>query len=214
MTTRTLVLSLACLAIVAAPAASDAARLAACRRACGPAVQQCAQDRTWLKPAKARRQCRKELLRSCKKRGTAACELAPPATTTSTTVTTTTTTTTTSTTVVAVHDFSGTWTFTGSPAENTCPGTVYGLQDTFAIVQTGTAVTVTIGSVAGLVMHGTVDAEELQASGVVYDAGCSTEFALVAYPDGTFTVTAATGFQITCGGASCHVFWAGSMTRT
>jgi hypothetical protein len=212
MMTRKLVPSLACLALlVAAVPGAHAARLAACRRACAPAVEQCVRERPG-KAGKARRQCRKELLRSCKQGGTTACELAPP-TTTSTTVTTTTTLPTTTTTVVVVHDFGGTWLFTGALSENSCPGVTDGLQDTFTVVQSGTSVTVTIGSIPDVVMRGTVDADGLQASGVVNDGTCTTEIALVASPDGNFTVTAATGFDVTCGGSSCRVIWAGSMSR-
>jgi hypothetical protein len=212
MTSRKLVASLACLLLVAGAVPASAGRLAACKRACRAAVVQCAQDRTWLKPRRARRQCRAQLLRACRQRGAVACELAPPPTTTTTT-TTVPTTSTTSTTVLGVHDFSGTWVFTGAVAENTCPTAVGGVQDSFTIVQTGTTVSVTIASVPGLVMHGTVDATQLQASGTVYDGSCADEFALVAYPDGTFTVTAGTGIQVTCSGGSCEVIWTGSMTR-
>lgn len=231
---RTLLPVLALLAL-AAPGPATAERAAVCKRACSAAIADCAAT-SGAAPARARRQCRKAMLRACKRRGTAACELAPVTTTTivvtrpTTTVvslpttivvpvTTTTaraTTTTwpvTTTTIPAVYDFSGTWRFTGSPASNTCPISVGGLLETFTIGQRGTTVAVTVGSIPGLVLYGTVGPEGLEASGTFLDDGCETAVALVAYPDGTFTVTAGTGFTIDCGLSACTVVWTGAMTR-
>ncbi len=89
-----------------------------------------------MRPKKAKRQCRRQLMRACKRRGTIACALAPASTTTTTTLapgpgapTTTSTTTrapaTTTTSPPLQPDglphFRGDYTFTGTRTASTCP---------------------------------------------------------------------------------------------
>ena len=117
-------------------APAHAERRATCKRICVQAIDACATSRAFAKPQRAKRQCRRQLLRACRRTGTAACVVAPgtsttttlvPGGTTSTTArmtTTSTSTTSTSTTLVTgdgLPHFRGDYTFTGVRTASTCP---------------------------------------------------------------------------------------------
>src|SRR5205809_461715 len=141
---------------------AEAAQANRCRRACRAAVDDCAAT------THRRRACKRQLIRACRQHGVAACDITPPTTSTSTTTTTTTTVTTT----LPVRDYSGAWTFVGTLAEDSC-GADSGLAETFVISQSGTALEVTVGSLAGVTLGGQVTDEGFQVSGSFVDSGCT-----------------------------------------
>ncbi len=198
-------------ALLLGPVDAHAGARAQCKRSCGPAVASCAAASP-LRPAKALRRCRRDMLRACLRQGQTACAL-PPTTTSTTLGLATTTTTTTSTTLPTAPAFwTDVWTFSGSLAEDTC-GSSGGLSDTFAITQRGTQVTATIGSIPGLTLTGELTADGIELVGAYADDGCTVEIALVARNDGTVVVTAGAGFDVTCGFTSCRSIWVGTLRR-
>src|SRR6266566_8689249 len=116
-------------------------------------------------------------------------------TTTVTVSTTTTSTNSTSTTSPVVRDYGGDWTFVGSLAADTC-GASTGLTETFHVSQSGTALSVTVGSIPGVILHGSATSVGFQVFGSFLDAGCTVAVALVAQSDGTVILSASTGFDI------------------
>ncbi|HZP41992.1 MAG TPA: hypothetical protein VFD84_10850 [Candidatus Binatia bacterium] len=224
MTTTRLLGSLLLLGtiLLARPHGASAERLARCRRTCGAAIADCIRTSP-LRPRRAKAVCRKRLYKACRRFGTAACDVTPP-TTTSTlpplppaslppvTTTTLAAPPPTTTTLPAVRDYSGTWHFVGTLAQDSC-GASHSLGDTFYVAQSGTAVSCTIGSVPSFVMYGTATADGFDAAGSFFDSGCSVAVAVAAKNDGTVVLSAATGFDIACPAGSCRSIWVGTLSR-
>ena len=133
-------------------------------------------------------------------------------TTTVTVSTTTTSPNSTSTTSPVVRDYAGDWTFAGSLAADTC-GASTGLTEGFHVSQGGTALSVTVGSLPGVVLHGSATSDGFQVFGSFLDSGCTVAVVLVAQNDGTVILSASSGFDIDCGFTSCHSTWVGTLSR-
>src|SRR5436309_2800953 len=204
-------LSLCLLVVSCVLSVAEAGQANRCRRACRAALDDC------VATTHRRRACRKQLIRACRQHGAAACDITPATTTTSpvlptTSSTSTTTTTTSVTTTLPVRDYTGAWTFVGTLAEDSC-GAGPGLAETFVVSQSGTALSVTVGSLPGVILHGSATSVGFQVFGSFLDAGCTVAVALVAQSDGTVILSASTGFDIDCGFTSCDSFWVGTLSR-
>src|SRR5438132_1596278 len=204
-------LSLCLLVVSCILSVAEAGQANRCRRACRAAVDDC------VATIHRRRACKKQLIRACRQRGVAACDITPPTTTTfpalpTTSSTSTTTTTTSVTTTLPVRDYSGAWTFVGTLAEDSC-GASTGLAETFLVSQSGTALNVTVGSLPGVILQGSATSIGFQVFGSFLDSGCTVALVLVAQNDGTVTLSASTGFDIDCGFTSCDSIWVGTLSR-
>jgi hypothetical protein len=219
---RVAMLILAGIAATGAPAAAAhfVESRAACQVACGPAVERYCVG---LRPAKYRT-CRARTWKNCRRFGVASMCAAPTTTTLPPPVVTTTTTTTvprpsTTTTTQPQRGafYEGTWEFTGSVTENSCPTSVSGLQDYVTVdVQIGGNIIGTIDSVPGVVLIGSFPNgnNDLGLEGTYYDQGCSADIAMVFFYDsGGSVLDGAWGTDITCGYNSCRVIWVGTWLR-
>jgi len=216
-----LVLLLVLAAALPAPVAAE--RLARCRRSCGAAVDACIAASP-LRYRRARTVCRKRLYRTCRKLGVSACSVTPPTTQPPATLPPATLppttlppatlppTTTTTTTLPPVRSYAGTWYFSGTLASDSCGSSTY-FVDSFVVSQSGTLLGGSIGSIPGSSMTGRVTSDGFELSGSFTSSGCLVVVGLVALNDGTVVLTAATGFDVSCGGATCRSIWTGTLSR-
>lgn len=219
---------------LAAAVADARTPLRVCRKACRPLVSSVCPPK-----GKALRQCRKPIVRSCRREGVAACAIPidPPAggslttttttpgavvTTTSTTITAPSETTTTTTLPPGVPSVAGTWRFDGAVVQRGC-----GYDESYDVIESQLNVLQQAAALSGSM----VGIEGRQAAGEVTGGGwsfattpdcrplpastevCCLSFAVSAAGFASPATAAGTATAQCDGPSSCVARWNGSVTR-
>ena len=204
---------------------ADAARgrRRACKESCQPMIAQ--QCRGFGRPY---RQCKKGILRTCRRTSVESCSLTPSSVTTTTIatgttspkptttllVTTTTTRAPTTSTTLALS-YGGQWYFAGTLSSDTCGGADFYLDANVYVTHSpgSSSVSVKIGSAA--TMYGSADTAGFEAGESHYsDSGCLVATAILAErTSNASAMGAGIGIDIDCGFDSCRAIWVGDLSR-